>query len=71
MQSGIVTKVDVKFKVGHVISGQVIDEWKTLHDVKVLDDVTVGDYVVYNDWIGQVSADKVRPRFLGLTLNHV
>ncbi|THH08339.1 hypothetical protein EW145_g2772 [Phellinidium pouzarii] len=54
VQSAVVTNVDVKFKVSHAVSGLELDEWKTINDVKEFDDIAVGDFVEYNDWIGQV-----------------
>ncbi|KAI5120830.1 hypothetical protein M0805_007017 [Coniferiporia weirii] len=54
VQSAVVTNVDVKFKVSHAVSGHRLDEWKTVNDVKEFDDIAVGDFVAYNDWIGQV-----------------
>lgn len=29
-------------------------EWKTVDDVKEFDDIAVGDFVLYNDWVGQI-----------------
>ncbi|TDL28122.1 hypothetical protein BD410DRAFT_782087 [Rickenella mellea] len=54
MQSGIVVGVDVRLKAQHAISGVLIDEWKTVDDLDMVMDVSVGDYVTYNHWIGQV-----------------
>lgn len=54
LQSAVVMNANVKFKVQHAISRQKLDDWKTLADVKCFEDVTVGCYVAYNDWIGQI-----------------
>lgn len=61
MQSGIVATVDVKFKVQHAISEAHVDEWKTSDDLDWASDLSVGDYVAFNDWVGQV-------RFINLSL---
>ena len=55
VQSAIVTSVDVKFQVAHAISGAHAEGWKTVEDVQDLFDVSNGDYVEYDDWIGQVT----------------
>lgn len=54
LQSAVVTSVSVRFKVAHAVSGRKLDEWKTMSDVKALEEIQVGDYVAYNDWIGQI-----------------
>jgi ubiquitin-conjugating enzyme E2 O len=55
-QSGVVASVDVQFQVAHVISNKHIDEWKSIKDIQKFPDVSVGDYVACDDWIGQVSS---------------
>ncbi|KAG6818066.1 hypothetical protein H0H87_009221 [Tephrocybe sp. NHM501043] len=54
VQSGVVTNVHVKGRLEHVISGEPVDGWKTLDDLETTLDAEIGDYVVYDDWIGQV-----------------
>ena len=54
VQSAVVTNVDIRFKVSHAISGSRLEEWKTMDDVKEFDDITIGDFVECNGWIGQV-----------------
>ncbi|KAH8120020.1 hypothetical protein DFH11DRAFT_1557864 [Phellopilus nigrolimitatus] len=54
MQSAVVTSVNIKFKGAHAVSGQKWDEWKTVNDIKEINDIAVGDFVAYNDWVGQV-----------------
>ncbi|KNZ75661.1 putative ubiquitin-conjugating enzyme E2 23 [Termitomyces sp. J132] len=54
VQSGVVTNVLVKGRIEHVISGEPVEGWKTLDDVQTRLDAEIGDYVIYDDWIGQV-----------------
>lgn len=54
VQSAVVTKTEVAFKVSHAISQRLLDERFTLSDIKEDEDVAIGDFVVYDDWIGQV-----------------
>ncbi|KAG6896411.1 hypothetical protein C0992_008413 [Termitomyces sp. T32_za158] len=54
VRSGVVTNVHVKGRIQHVISGELLEEWKTLDDLETRLDAEIGDYVVYDDWIGQV-----------------
>lgn len=53
-QSGVVTNVRVKGRLDHVISGESVGGWKTLDELQSRTDAEIGDYVVYDDWIGQV-----------------
>ncbi|KAI0751129.1 hypothetical protein C8Q80DRAFT_1155693 [Daedaleopsis nitida] len=54
VRSGIVTSVKVKGRLDHAISGESIPGWKTMDEIESAVDVDMGDYVVSNDWIGQV-----------------
>ncbi|KAG6840353.1 hypothetical protein C0991_007280 [Blastosporella zonata] len=54
MQSGVVTNVHVKGRIEHVISGEPVEGWKTMEDIETKLEADIGDYVVYDDWIGQV-----------------
>lgn len=56
VQSGVVTAINVRSRVRHAISQEEVDRWLTVDDVKPRNDGEVGDYVTYDDWIGQVSA---------------
>ena len=44
----------MKGRLEHAISGAEIDGWRTMNDLECYIDVDMGDYVVYNDWVGQV-----------------
>lgn len=46
--------MEVKGRLEHAVSNERIPEWKSTSDVEVAIDVDMGDYVVYDDWIGQV-----------------
>ncbi|KAI0932058.1 hypothetical protein AcW2_000786 [Taiwanofungus camphoratus] len=52
--SGVVTSIGVKGRLEHAISGELIPQWKNASDAEAAIDVDMGDYVVYDDWIGQV-----------------
>ncbi|KAI0068302.1 hypothetical protein BV25DRAFT_1911299 [Artomyces pyxidatus] len=52
--SGVITGVDVKGRLEHAISGEPVPGWKNMVDVESPADIDVGDYVAYDDWIGQV-----------------
>ncbi|KAI0348532.1 hypothetical protein BDW22DRAFT_1366335 [Trametopsis cervina] len=54
VRSGIVTSIEVKGRLEHAINFEPIKGWKTLDELDCYVDVDMGDYVVYNDWIGQV-----------------
>lgn len=53
--SGVITNVHVKGRIEHVISGEVVEGWKSLDDLAIRMDAEIGDYVIYDDWVGQVS----------------
>jgi ubiquitin-conjugating enzyme E2 O len=54
VRSGVVINARVKGRIEHVISGEPIDGWRTLDELESRVDAEIGDYVVYDDWIGQV-----------------
>jgi len=54
VRSGVVLNARVKGRIEHVISGEPIDGWRTLDELESRADAEIGDYVVYDDWIGQV-----------------
>lgn len=53
-QSGVVTNVHVKGRIEHVINGESLSGWRTLDELESSVDAEIGDYVVFEDWIGQV-----------------
>ncbi|KAJ3528107.1 hypothetical protein NM688_g8036 [Phlebia brevispora] len=54
VRPGVVTSIEVKGRLEHAISGEEIPGWRTMNDLECYIDVDMGDYVVYNDWVGQV-----------------
>ncbi|KAJ6621581.1 hypothetical protein B0H10DRAFT_2016484 [Mycena sp. CBHHK59/15] len=54
VRSGVVTDAHVNGRVEHVISGERLDRWITLDELSDRTYAEVGDYVTYDDWIGQV-----------------
>ena len=41
-------------RLEHAISGESVSGWKRLDEVDAVVDLDMGDYVVHNDWVGQV-----------------
>ena len=56
VRSGVVTHVDVQCKLEHAISGEQVPGWKTMSEICSTLECELGDYVAYNNWIGQVRA---------------
>ncbi|KAJ6509383.1 hypothetical protein C8R47DRAFT_1098497 [Mycena vitilis] len=54
VRSGVVTKARVNGRCEHVISGERLEGWTTLEELSDRPYAEVGDYVTYDDWIGQV-----------------
>ena len=54
VRSGVVTSVDVQAKLVHAISEVPVDGWKTVQDLKRSSTAEIGDYVLCDDWVGQV-----------------
>ena len=54
VRSGVITSVDVKGRLEHAISGEPVPDWKSMSDIETPADVDIGDYVAYDNWIGQV-----------------
>jgi ubiquitin-conjugating enzyme E2 O len=54
LQSGVIIDVKVKGRFEHAISHQHVPGWFTAEDLKEKTDAEIGDYVAYDDWIGQV-----------------
>lgn len=46
--------IEVKGRLEHAITGDEIPGLKSKEDVECYIDVDMGDYVVYDDWVGQV-----------------
>lgn len=67
-RSGVVTSVKVKARVAHVINGEVVEGWKTTADLLEKQGGEVGDYVVYDEWLGQVRALRLSQSTRVLTI---
>lgn len=52
--SGVVTGVDIKARLEHAISGECVEGWRGLNEVKKSTTAEIGDYVLCDDWVGQV-----------------
>jgi ubiquitin-conjugating enzyme E2 O len=59
VRSGVVTNVDVCGRLAHAISGQAVEGWKVMADVYSTLECELGDYVAYNEWIGQVRGSDI------------
>lgn len=54
LRSGVVTRVDVKARLAHAISDEPVEGWKSVDQFEKSTMVEVGDYVLSDDWVGQV-----------------
>lgn len=54
-ESAIVDRVSTEFRPCHNISEHTILQWYTKNDVEYSLYLNLGDYVIYDDWTGQVS----------------
>lgn len=54
VRAGVVTNIKVKGRLSHAISSEKVDGWWTLDELEDRSDAEIGDYVSYDDWIGQV-----------------
>ncbi|KAH9082216.1 hypothetical protein EDB83DRAFT_2503321 [Lactarius deliciosus] len=59
VRSGVITSVDVKGRLEHAISGESVPNWKSMNDIEIPADVDIGDYVAYDNWIGQLFDEAV------------
>ena len=44
----------VRVVYAHLFCLRQLDDWKTTDDIKEFDDIAVGDFVVFDDWFGQI-----------------
>lgn len=54
-RSGVVLRTEVKSRLKHAITGEPLLDWMNSNDIQPAIDVEMGDYVVCDDWVGQVS----------------
>ena len=54
VRSGVVTSATVKGRLVHAISAEPVDGWRNANDLEEKKDADIGDFVAYDDWIGQV-----------------
>lgn len=52
--SGVVVGTRVQAKLVHAITGEPVQDWKDVKDLRHSTSINGGDYVVYDDWVGQV-----------------
>lgn len=53
--SGIVTSVHTEVRLAHSVTDEPVEGWKALNDIERSHSPEVQDYVLHDDWIGQVS----------------
>lgn len=61
VRSAVITKVRVEARVEHAVSGEPVDGWWTSEHLEHSGDPDVGEYVVMDDWIGQVRVSSPPP----------
>ncbi|KAG1758981.1 hypothetical protein EDD22DRAFT_806982 [Suillus occidentalis] len=54
VRSGVVTSIEAQARLVHAISGEQVEGWRDIKEVRRATDVDGGDFVIYDDWIGQV-----------------
>ncbi|KAG9314231.1 hypothetical protein JVU11DRAFT_5018 [Chiua virens] len=54
VRSGVVVGTHVQARLVHAINGEPIKGWRNIKELRHAANVNAGDYVVYDDWIGQV-----------------
>ncbi|KAK7064351.1 isocitrate lyase [Favolaschia claudopus] len=54
MQSGVIVHASVNGRCEHVVSGERLEGWTTLDELSDRTYAEVGDFVAYDNWIGQV-----------------
>lgn len=59
VRSGVVVSTEVQVKLVHAITGEPVPGWKGVRDLRHATCINGGDYVVYDDWIGQVSTLRI------------
>lgn len=55
MMSGVVLDLEVHAKLKHAISGVELEGFHNIEDLDPYTELDVGDYVIHDDWVGQVS----------------
>lgn len=56
VQSGVVLNFETRARIVHAISGEEVPGWYRREDMEDRVYADTGDYVMYDDWIGQVCA---------------
>lgn len=59
IQSGVVLNVKVEVKVQHAITMQTVDQWFDKDEFRATQPLSIGDIVLYDDWVGQASGFTV------------
>ncbi|TFL06373.1 hypothetical protein BDV98DRAFT_559298 [Pterulicium gracile] len=54
MMSGVVLDLEVHAKLKHAISGVELEGFHNIEDLDPYTELDVGDYVIHDDWVGQV-----------------
>lgn len=59
VRSGVVVTTHLNARLVHAISSEPLKGWRNIKDLRHASSVNAGDYVVYDDWIGQVRNSRV------------
>ncbi|KAL1940019.1 hypothetical protein VTO73DRAFT_9354 [Trametes versicolor] len=54
VRSGVVTRTHVKGRLEHAVSSFSLPGWKSMEEIESAVEIDMGEYVIYNDWVGQV-----------------
>ncbi|OAX44402.1 hypothetical protein K503DRAFT_765021 [Rhizopogon vinicolor AM-OR11-026] len=54
LRSGVVTSIDAQARLVHAISTRDVEGLRNFKELRRATDVDAGDYVIYDDWVGQV-----------------
>lgn len=60
LRSGVVTSIDAQARLIHAISGEEVEGLRNFKELQRATDVDAGDYVIYDDWVGQVRFNVLR-----------
>lgn len=59
VRSGVVVSTHAQARLVHAISSEPVKGWRDAKDLRHATTVNAGDYVAYDDWIGQVRNSHV------------
>jgi ubiquitin-conjugating enzyme E2 O len=54
LRSGVVTSIEAQARLVHAINGGEVEGWRNIKELRRATDIDAGDYVIHDDWVGQV-----------------